>query len=129
MESVLAEKQPQPRGRCPAAQGPSSGRGWRVDAGQSSLSASQNHDPSGLPTAGAATSSPSSLSFSVTGLAAWLGLWDLSSLTRNRTQAPAVKARSPDHRTAGEFPSLFYQNGFLWPFIIIIILFKLHYLD
>ena len=41
-------------------------------------------------------SSPSGLSFSVTGLAAWLVLWDLSSLTRNRAQAPAVKARRPN---------------------------------
>ena len=50
-------------------------------------------------------------------------------LTRVRTQAPSVKPPSPNHRTAGEFPSLFYQNGFLWPFITIIILFKLYYVD
>ena len=32
------------------------------------------------------------------------GLWDLSSLTRDQTQAPAVEAQSPDQRTAREFP-------------------------
>ena len=31
------------------------------------------------------------------------GLWDLSSPTRDRTQAPAVKAPSPNHWTTREF--------------------------
>ena len=30
--------------------------------------------------------------------------WDLSSLTRNRTQALALKAPSPNHWTAKDFP-------------------------
>ena len=32
------------------------------------------------------------------------GLQDLSSLTRDQTQAPAVKAPSPNHWTTREFP-------------------------
>ena len=35
------------------------------------------------------------------------GLWDLSSQTRHRTQAPAVKAPSPNHWTTKEFLSKF----------------------
>lgn len=37
-------------------------------------------------------------------LAALYSSWDLSSLTRNRTQALAVKAPSPNHWTAKDFP-------------------------
>ena len=37
-------------------------------------------------------------------LAAQCSLWDLSSPTRDQTQALAVKARSPNHWTAREFP-------------------------
>ena len=35
------------------------------------------------------------------------GLWDLSSLTRDPTRAPAVKVRSPNHWTARELPKIF----------------------
>ena len=40
-------------------------------------------------------------------LAMLQGLWDLSSLTRDRTWALAVKAQSPNHWTARELPMLF----------------------
>ena len=46
------------------------------------------------------------------------GLWDLSSPTRDRTQAPAVKVLSPNHWTAREFPPLkfyiFWIRGSLY---------------
>ena len=35
------------------------------------------------------------------------GMWDLSSLTRDRTHAPAVEARSPNYWTAREFRTPF----------------------
>ena len=41
-------------------------------------------------------------------LASPYGLWDPSSLTRDQTQALAVRARSPNHWTAREFPSFFF---------------------
>ena len=39
-------------------------------------------------------------------LAAPCGFQDLSSLTRNQTQAPAVEAQSPNHLTTRGFPPL-----------------------
>ena len=39
-------------------------------------------------------------------LAMLRGLWDLSSLTGDRTWALAVKAQSPNHWTARELPML-----------------------
>ena len=39
------------------------------------------------------------------------GLWDLSSLTKDRTWAMAMKAPSPNHGTAREFPKLWYFSG------------------
>ena len=44
-------------------------------------------------------------------LAAPHGLQDLSSPTRDQSQAPAVKALSPNHWTAREFPVLIFYNG------------------
>ena len=44
------------------------------------------------------------LSFSFFFFATPCGLWDHSSPTRDRTWAPAVKALSPNHWTAREFP-------------------------
>ena len=35
-------------------------------------------------------------------------LWALSSLTRDWTQAPAVKAQSPNHWTTREFPKIYF---------------------
>ena len=40
-----------------------------------------------------------------------LGLWDLSSLTRDQIWGPTVKVPGPNHWTAREFPSLIL----LWP--------------
>ena len=46
-------------------------------------------------------------------LAAPCGLQDLSSLTRDQTQAPAVKVPSPNHWTTKEFPFFFFFRPFL----------------
>ena len=49
------------------------------------------------------------LSFFFFNLASPHSLWDLSSPTRDQTQAPAVKALSPNHRTTREFPALCFS--------------------
>ena len=47
---------------------------------------------------------PASILFLFVLLAIPCILWDLSSLTRDQTQVPAMKAQSPNHRTSREFP-------------------------
>ena len=39
-------------------------------------------------------------------------MWDLSSLTRDRTQAPALEVQSPNHWTSKEVPqfTFFYHT-------------------
>ena len=51
--------------------------------------------------------SPPSRSRTLSFVAVPRGLQDLSSLTRDRTRAPAVKVLSPNHWTAREFPRTF----------------------
>ena len=38
-------------------------------------------------------------------------LWDLSSLTSDETQAPAMRALNPHHWTARDFPVSFHSRG------------------
>ena len=42
------------------------------------------------------------------------GLWDLSFLTRNGTQVPAVKVPSPKHWTTWELPPVAYFSVILF---------------